>query len=189
MKETIEHSLGDTWKETWKRFEEVELTHSSAHHLLAVHTLIKENGYARGVDVAKYLEITRGSVSITLHKLIEKGYIIEDGNKFLKLTEFGKQYVESVISKRRILVIFFTEILGLTAESAETDACKIEHLLSRESGEKLITFINYLLSGSPEAHVFRKGFRHFDFVCQSVKDCRVCENTCFFEQFSEYKPN
>ena len=189
MKKTTIEIVQDTWQKTWKKFDEVELTHSSVHHLMAIHTLIKENGYARGVDVAKYLDITRGSVSITLHKLIDKEYIFEDDNKFVKLTDFGQQYVESVISQRRTLILFFTEILDIPRDTAEADACRIEHLLSQKSGEKLIMFMHYLLSDSPEAHVFRKGFRNFNFICQSVKNCNVCENTCFFESFKGFNSN
>lgn len=189
MKNSEKILIQDTWRETWKKFDDVELTHSSVHHLMAIHTSIKDNGYARGIDIAKHLDITRGSVSITLRKLIEKQYIVEDENKFVKLTEFGKQYVESVISQRRTLILFFAEILDVPKQTAEADACRIEHLLSQKSGEKLIMFMNYLLSDSPEAQVFHKGFKNFVFVCQSVANCNICENTCFFENFKNYEPN
>ena len=92
----------------WKRFDTTELSHSSIHHLLAIHDLIKENGYARSIDIAKYLEITRGSASKTLHKIKDKGFIVEDSNKFYRLAEKGKGLVNSVLSKRRIAENFFT---------------------------------------------------------------------------------
>ena len=97
----------------WKRFDTIELSHSSIHHLLAIHDLIKENGYARSIDIAKYLEITRGSASKTLHKIKDKGFIVEDSNKFYRLAEKGKGLVNSVLSKRRIAENFFNNILQL----------------------------------------------------------------------------
>ena len=77
--------------EVWKKFEENGLTHSSVHHVMAIHELLKDKGYARGIDVANYLDISRSSVSVTLHKLLAKGYIVEDNNKFFQLTDEGKE--------------------------------------------------------------------------------------------------
>ncbi len=181
-------SFHDSWKETWKKFDEVELSHSNTHYLLAIHTLLKEHGYARVIDVSRFMDITRGSASITLQKLKEKGYIAEDENKFLKLTEPGKHFVESVISKRRMLILFFTEVLGVPQDIAEEDACKMEHLLSKEVGERLITFINFALSGHAEARKFRAGYKKFEYVCDTTVECKVCENNCYFRS-SEFLAN
>jgi len=60
-------------KDVWKKFDETELRHSSVHHLLAVDTLLTEQGYVRATDVANYLQLSRASVSITLKKLRDKG--------------------------------------------------------------------------------------------------------------------
>ena len=117
-------------KELWKKFDEVEMTHSSVHHLMAIYELLKKNGYVRGVDVAKYLDISRSSVSITMKKLISRGYVVEDENKFYKFTSQGEELINSVLSKRHIIKMFFEEVLGLSEELAEEEACKIEHLAS-----------------------------------------------------------
>lgn len=167
-------------KDVWKKFDETEPSHSSIHHLMAVYYLHKKNGYARGIDIANYLNITRGSVSITLTKLRDKNYLIEDENKFYRLTEQGQQLVNSALSKRHIVKRFFSEVLQLSEEIAELDACKIEHLLSNETGEKLICFMGYYLSERPEVLNFRLGFQQFKYQCQSVAECRLCESDCFF---------
>jgi len=158
----------------------VELTHSSIHHLLAIHTLINKNGYARAIDIAKYLEITRGSVSKTLHKIKEKGFIVEDENKFYRLSKKGKELANSVLSKRRIAENFFSNILKLPEEIAKTDGCKIEHLLSQETGEKLFSFMGYFLSDSSEAKAFRKGYQNYSAKCEAFTDCKICEVECFY---------
>jgi DtxR family transcriptional regulator, Mn-dependent transcriptional regulator len=164
----------------WKKFDTVELSHSSIHHLLAIHNLVKKNGYVRAIDIAKYLEITRGSVSKTLHKIKKKGFIVDDDNKFYQLSKKGKELVNSVLSKRRIAENFFTNILQLPEEIAEADGCKIEHLLSQETGEKLFSFIGYFLSDTPEAKAFRKGYKNFSVKCKTFTDCKICEVECFF---------
>ncbi len=167
-------------KEIWKKFNEVELTHSSVHHLIAIHKLHKEYGYARAIDIAKFLNITRGSVAITLNKLKKRGYIREDDNKFLSLTDDSQQLVNGILSKRRIVVRFFMEVLQLSEEDAEIDACKIEHLLSHKTGEKMMSFMGYFLSDSETAKAFREGFREFSYHCQSSGECDTCETECYF---------
>ena len=167
-------------KQIWKEFNDIELSHSSIHHLLAINNLIKENGYARAIDIAKYLEITRSSVSKTLDKIKEKAFIVEDSNKFYQLNDKGKELVNSVLSKRRIAEFFFKNALQLTNNVAEADGCKIEHLLSQQTGEKLFSFMGYFLSDNPEVKTFRQGFKNFSQVCQSSENCKVCEVNCFF---------
>ncbi len=167
-------------KLTWKKFDEVELTHSSVHHLMAMHELLKQNGYVRGVDIAKYLKISRSSVSITIHKLIKKGYIKEDENKFYHFTEKGKELINNVLSKRYIIQLFFEKVLQLTSEKAEAEACKIEHLLEEATGQRLMSFLGFFLSDSEIAGQFREAFKNFSFECGQVESCEVCELNCYF---------
>jgi len=167
-------------KDVWKKFEQTELSHSSIHHLLAINSLFKENGYSRSVDVSNHLNISRASVSITVTKLKEKGFVREDKNRFLRLSKKGRDLVNSVLSKRRIVEQFFREVLDLSSQEAEVEACKVEHLLSEPTGKKLISFMGYYLSGQPDVVKFRKGLRAFNYVCSSTHDCDVCEVDCFF---------
>ena len=172
--------MGIIMKDIWKKFEQTELTHSSIHHLLAINSLIKESGYSRSVDVANHLNISRASVSITVTKLKEKGFVREDKNRFLRLSEKGKELVNSVLSKRRIVEQFFREVLDLSSQEAEEEACKVEHLLSEPTGKKLISFMGYYLSGHSDVLKFKNGLKTFNYVCVSTNDCEVCELDCFF---------
>jgi Mn-dependent DtxR family transcriptional regulator len=168
-------------KDVWKKFEQTELTHSSIHHLLAINSLLKENGYSRSVDIANLLNISRASVSITTTKLKEKGFVSEDKNRFLSLSKKGKDLVNSVLSKRRIVEMFFREVLDLSSQEAEIEACKVEHLLSEPTGKKLISFMGYFLSGQPDVIKFKQGLETFSHVCTSTDNCDVCELDCFFK--------
>ena len=169
-------------KDVWKKFDETELTHSSIHHLLAVHTLLKENGYARAVDIASLLNISRASVSITLNKLREKGFIQEDKNRFLQLSEKGSFIVNSVLTKRRIIQQFLNRVLELNEEEAEINACRMEHLLSELAGKKLISFLGYFLSDQRDAINFRKKYKEFHYICSNTEDCHICELDCYFKK-------
>lgn len=167
-------------KDIWKKFDETTLTHSSIHHLLAINSLLKENGYSRSVDVANYLNISRASVSITVNKLKEKGFVEEDKNRFLNLSSKGIDLVNSVLSKRRVVEQFLKEVLNLSVQEAEIEACKIEHLLSESTGKKLISFMGYFLSGQPDVTKFRQGLNAFVHVCSSFEECKLCEMECFY---------
>jgi len=168
-------------KDVWKKYDEMTLSHSSIHHLLAINNLIKDNGYSRSVDIANYLNISRSSVSITITKLKDKGFVQEDKNRFLHLSSKGNKLVNSVLSKRRVVEKFFREVLALSEAEAEVEACKVEHLLSEPTGKKLISFMGYYLSGQPEVYNFREGLKNFSFTCSSAKDCNVCELDCYFK--------
>jgi DtxR family Mn-dependent transcriptional regulator len=166
-------------KDVWKKFEEDGLTHSSIHHLMAIYNLLKENGYARGIDIANHLHISRSSVSVTINKLIAKGFVEEDQNKFYHFTGKGEKLINAVLSKRRILHMFFREVLNLPEETAEEDACKIEHLLTQETGEKLMNFIGFFLSDEPVAKNFKDHYKEFIYECSTVDECEICANKCY----------
>ena len=90
------------FEEVWRAYEENELSHSAAHHLLSIHELRRQSGYARVSDIAKHLSITKGSVSTAMKLLKERGYVQEDHNKFLELTEKGSKWCRK--RRRRALL-------------------------------------------------------------------------------------
>ncbi len=125
----------------WKEFESGTVTHSVSHHLAAIADLTERHGYARAVDVARHLGITRGSVSLALKSLKQRKLVLEDHNRFLVLSDQGGQIVERIRQRRRLVKRFFQDFLGVDADQADTDACKIEHLLSDEVCERLDAFL------------------------------------------------
>lgn len=125
----------------WKKFEENNITHSAAHHLLAILELREKRGYARVTDVARELNITTGSASINLKSLKAKNLIIEDDNKFLALSEEGEAVAKAVLMRKRLLYNFLANILKVKPEQAEIDSCKTEHLISAETAKKLQEFL------------------------------------------------
>ncbi len=167
--------------EVWKKFDQADLTHSSVHHLLAIRTLSNEHGYARSIDVSNYLELSRSSVSLTLKKLKDKGYVEEDHNKFLLLSDKGKMLVNAILSKRRLVQKFFTDILKIDPTTAEEDACKVEHLLTQETSAKALSFLGFYLSDNKSAKAFRDEFDRFHYECSNHKaGCSICEVECFY---------
>lgn len=131
-------------EDVWKQFEENGITHSGAHHLLAVKELLETRGYARVTDVAKQLNITTGSASTNLKGLKKKGFVVEDENKFLALSEQGEAMASAVLKRKQVFQAFLIDVLDVNSEQAEIDACKTEHLISAETALKLEAFLgNY----------------------------------------------
>lgn len=128
--------------EVWKQFEENGLTHSAAHHLLAIIELREKRGYARVTDVARYLNITTGSASTNLKILRQKKLVIEDDNRFLSLSKEGEGLAKFVLARKGLFLRFFKEVLGVSEEQADIDSCKIEHLVGVETTQKLQKFLD-----------------------------------------------
>ncbi|PCJ64230.1 MAG: hypothetical protein COA73_04425 [Candidatus Hydrogenedentota bacterium] len=126
----------------WREFEKNELTHSAAHYLMAIDSLREEFGYARVTDVAVKLEVSRGAASMSIAHLKKRGWVTEDPNRFLLLAEEGHAMAKIVEQNFRILSKFFTEILGSPKEIALSDACKMEHLISPETSQRLEKLID-----------------------------------------------
>lgn len=170
--------------EIWKEFEANELSHSSAHYLMAVHSLLNEQGYVRASDVAKQLGIARSSASLGIHLLIDRGYLKEDANKFLRLTADGKQIAQEILGKKVILKRFFQDILKVKPHQAEVDTCKIEHLISSETGAGLLAFMQFMSSKDDLVKKVMEKFwalKQVSAECPGLANCPVCETTCLKE--------
>lgn len=127
--------------QVWKEFDENTITHSAAHYLLAIDELHEDNGYARSVDIARELDITAGSCSTGLKSLLKKWLIEEDKNKFILLSESGKNIVEKIKKNRKLFIKFFTEVLWAKEEESIITACKIEHLIGNHITRKMQKFL------------------------------------------------
>lgn len=169
-------------KEVWKSFEENLLTHSAAHYLMTIRELLETQGYARVTDIAKRMNITRGSCSISLKPLKKRGLVTEDANKFLTLSDEGRHLAEVVERNDELLEVFFRDVLGLHPDQAEVDACKIEHLLSIECSVKLAAFIRVVRSDHKAVKEFTKLLRKETSACaQGSERCPTCQEECFYE--------
>ena len=174
--------------QTWKEFDANELTHSAAHHLLAIHEMGKEyGGWARVSDIARRLGITRGSVSLSLRTLKDRKLVVTDEHRMVKLSPDGQQIADAVLAKRVALKAFLCEVLGLAPEQAEVDSCKIEHLVSPQTAERLVSFMKFLISGNPAAHGVLEQFRRFEADCPDSGSCALCQERCLLARLAAAK--
>ena len=114
----------------------MKLHASGEDYLEAILVLHKKMGMVRSVDVARHLEVSKPSVCHAVATLKKGGFLLMDENHFLHLTDIGREVAETTYEKHR----FFTDRLieaGVDPESAERDACRIEHVISAETFERL----------------------------------------------------
>ncbi|EQC49568.1 MarR family protein [Bacteriovorax sp. BSW11_IV] len=124
---------------------ENELSHSMVHYLLTIHKLKEKRGFARVTDIAKDLNLTKGSVSTALNNLKKKGLVEEEEDcKFVILTDLGHEEVHRILSSRTLLFYFLKDFVGVEEGVAERDSCMMEHLMSHETSEKFFEFMKML---------------------------------------------
>ena len=98
-------------------------------YLETILILSQKKQLVRSVDISEYMGYSKPSVSRAMGLLKDDGYIEEDYREGVILTEKGKQIAESVYDKHTTLAKMF-ESLGVDAQTADEDACKIEHFIS-----------------------------------------------------------
>ncbi len=109
---------------------------SDEDYLEAVLVLQHEKGMVRSVDLARHMGFSKPSISHAVSVLRDGGFLTVDADGFLHLTDIGREVAEKICERN----LFFTEQLiaaGVDWETAEQDACRIEHAISETSFKKL----------------------------------------------------
>ena len=112
----------------------MKIQQSAEDYLEAMLILQEKHGYIRSIDIAKHLGVTKPSVSYAVKRLKESGYINMESNGPITLAPAGLKIAKRIYERHKALTAFL-EKLGVSEEQAEEDACKIEHVISKESFE------------------------------------------------------
>lgn len=94
----------------------------------------------RSVDIVEALGYAKSSVSSAVNKLVRKGYISINNNGEISLTESGKQKADAVYERHRIITALFIK-LGAEPQSAEQNACRVEHVLTEDVFELIKQYV------------------------------------------------
>lgn len=113
---------------------------SAEMYLESILVLSKQYGYVRAIDIARHTGYTKPSVSRAMGLLRANGHITVHSSGAIELTESGNALAEKVLERHRILTEFLQQI-GVTPQTADDDACKIEHVISEETVEKIKRFL------------------------------------------------
>ena len=118
-----------------------KLSSNMEDYLEAIMVAENKDGLARVTDVRDLLGVKTPSVTGALRVLAEKGYVKHEPYQGVKLTAKGRRAAQDVKARHVILSSFLTDVLGVRAKTADIDACKMEHTVSRETLDRLHEFL------------------------------------------------
>ncbi|MEE1394044.1 MAG: metal-dependent transcriptional regulator [Negativibacillus sp.] len=119
----------------------MKIQESGENYLETILMLEQKNGSVRSIDIATELDFSKPSVSRAMSILKSAGLIIMDKNNQIHLTEAGRSKAEAIYERHCLLSHFLEQILGVSAENASADACRIEHVISAETFDRIKDFI------------------------------------------------
>ncbi len=112
---------------------------SAEDYLEAILMIRERKGIVRSIDIVHEKNYSKPSISVAMKKLRENGYIEMADDGSITLLPQGEEIAQRVYTRHKLLSQFL-EHLGVSAENAVADACKMEHDVSDETFEKLVAF-------------------------------------------------
>ena len=114
----------------------MSLYESGENYLETILVLKNKYGYVRSIDIARELGFSKPSVSRAVSVLKNDGYITFDPNGMILLTEKGQEIADKIYDRHNVITRYLMSI-GVSEETAKSDACRMEHVISDESFEKI----------------------------------------------------
>ena len=112
-----------------RRGKAMRIHKSAEDYLEMILRLTEDKGYARSVDIAQGLSVSKPSVSVAMKQLREGGYIVMDKDNYISLTDSGMEIAQRIYERHKVLTRVLT-LIGVDPDKAEEDACKVEHDIS-----------------------------------------------------------
>ncbi len=115
--------------------------HESAEdYLETILILTQRNGNVRSVDISNEMGYKKSSVSVAMKNLRNTAHIVVDENGYIKLTPLGREVAEMIYERHKFFAEWLTR-LGVNDKTAIEDACRLEHVISKESFQAMKNFI------------------------------------------------
>jgi len=120
------------------------ISESLEDYLKIIFQLERERRVARVKDIAARKGVRMASVTGALRRMSKEGLVHYGAREFVELTDEGAELARKVLQRNDFLRRFLTSALGLDKDTAEKDACAIEHHLSSATLARLAAFFQYL---------------------------------------------
>ncbi|MBN2187169.1 MAG: metal-dependent transcriptional regulator [Dehalococcoidia bacterium] len=156
--------------------QEIQRKHtpSMEDYLEAIAMLRGAGKVVRVNQISQMLKVRMPSVTSALKKLSEQGLVMHERYGYVELTTVGYKAAKDVIRRHKALSRFFAEALDIDQETAEKDACRIEHVISPLSLERVIKFIEFIEAcplGEPN---FPKRYKYYLEHGELPEECEEC---------------
>lgn len=152
-------------------------------YLEAILHLAEENQVARVRDIAHLMGVRMPTVTGALKHLAEHGLVNYEPYQYVTLTPKGAEIARGTTRRHEVVKRFITEVLGLPDETADRDACGMEHALSDETLGRLIQFLEFIESCPQGGDDLIDNFRRFHDAEPKARDA------CAGEQDEQPQPN
>ena len=119
------------------------ITASATRYLKAIFNLQNRLGNVRQIDIARELNVKPPSCFSAILSLQNKGFVREDNKKHLTLSPAAEIIVSKLKRKESLLQNFFTQILGIPAQQAQTEAEKLEYAVSEDASVRLCKLLEF----------------------------------------------
>ena len=114
----------------------MKIQESAENYLETILMLRSKKGQVRSIDIATELNFSKPSISYAMKQFRENGLISVDENGYITLTDKGEIIADRIYERHQLLFTYLSA-LGVDEKTAREDACRIEHVISDESFEKL----------------------------------------------------
>ncbi|MEL7654681.1 MAG: metal-dependent transcriptional regulator [Bacillota bacterium] len=115
----------------------MRIQESGENYLETILILQSKKGTVRSIDIANELDYTKASISRAMGILKQAGYIIMEDGGNIHLTESGHERATQIYERHRLIAEYLRRALLINEETAAADACRIEHVISQESFDKI----------------------------------------------------
>lgn len=117
-----------------------KMSQSLEDYLEAIYRLKNTSGKARVSDISRLIDVKMPSVNKAVSELKKLGLVDQEPYGSVELTDKGRTLARAVMQRHQLLSNFL-QMLGVNAETAERDACSMEHILSTETLNKITAFV------------------------------------------------
>jgi DtxR family Mn-dependent transcriptional regulator len=124
--------------------EDNKLSATLEDYLESIKMLCDKKGFARVKEISKMLNVEMPSVTSALKKLKDKRLIVYEKYGYIKLTPDGNIMAKKIYKRHEKIKEFFEKLLNIDSEIAQEDACKIEHSISEDTFNRVLSFLNFL---------------------------------------------
>ena len=114
----------------------MKIQESAENYLEAILIIHTRQGNVRSIDIANELGFSKPSVSVAMKNLRTNGYIEVDKEGFITLLDKGREIADKIYERHTLLSTWLVR-MGVSPEVAAEDACRIEHVISAETFERL----------------------------------------------------
>ena len=120
---------------------------SSEDYLETILILREKNGNVRSIDIVNKMNFSKPSISIAMKKLKSEGMVEMDLNGYITLTAKGEEVAKRIYSRHKLLEKCLIAI-GVDPDTAEEEACRIEHVIDDDTYDKINAFYERHAQGS-----------------------------------------